>query len=329
MKNRFTTDPAIINTRLKARLSRSEFFGLTIALAMIGLIFIIAPYPNVFPFVDYNIFVNASQGNVIYYYYAYWLLPIFSILHWLPAPLGIIIWDMLNIGGIWFAARVFGGRGWLALVSYQMLYTLFVGQIAGIVVGCLALLWWGLANRKWHWAGVGLAIATAKYQLGGLGGLFLLSLATPAWREKWRVFIVPALVAVVSLIVYPLWIVEEFQRIQTIPPNDWGSITLWRWIGAWGLLLFLPPLLVPLSKEKRLIGLLTAAALALPYFQHTDLLLLFTMPIGWFALLGSAGYGLPIWGWYGMQITVPILLLVLYGTIFIPKIYRLWQENRV
>lgn len=237
------------------------------------------------------------------------------------------IWDMFNIAGIWFAARVFGGRGGLALISYQMLYTLFVGQIAGIVVGCLALLWWGLANRRWHWAGVALVIATAKYQLGGLGGLFLLMLAAPAWREKWRVLIIPALVAIGSLIVYPMWIVEEFHRIQTIPPNDWGSITLWRWIGAWGLLLFIPPLLTPLSKEKRLISLLTTSALALPYFQHTDLLFLFTMPIGWFTLLGSAGYGLPIWGWNGVQITAPIILSMLYGTIFIPEIYNKWRKK--
>ncbi len=324
--NAFTTDPTIINNRIKSRLSRGEFLGLTVSLSMLVVIFIIASYPNVFPFVDYNIFVNASHGNAIYYYYAYWLLPIFKALDWLPTPAGIIIWDLLNIAGIWFAARVFGGRGGLALISYQMLYTIFVGQIAGIVVGCLALLWWGLANQKWHWAGFGLAIAAAKYQLGGLSGLFLLIMAAPHWQKKWRVFIVPTLVAIGSLIIYPMWIVEEFHRIQTVPPNDWGSITLWRWIGAWGLLLFLPPLLMSLSKEKRFIGLLTASALALPYFQHTDLLLLFTLPIDWFVLLGSAGYGLPIWGWHGVQITVPLILLILYSSIFIPEIYKIRQK---
>lgn len=321
----FTPNPAVINRRLKRPLSLMEFFGVLLALAMIILYSGFKSYPNIF--VDYDIFIDTANNIFDYYYYAYWLLPVFELFSIIPTPVGILIWNTLNILGIWFAARVFGGRGGLTLITYQMLYVLYVGQIVGFVVGCLAFFWWSMANKHYYLAGLGLIIAAGKFQLGGLGGLFLWFLADNLWQDKIRSLVVPMLVAAASLIIYPLWPLVLFEHIQNTSPNNWGSITLWHWVGTWGLLLYFPPLFLPVSREKRLILLVTATALALPYFQHTDLLFLFTLPIGWFTMMGIAGYGLPFWGWAGIQNTVPLLLLLLYAYILLPEINRLRKNN--
>ena len=68
--------------------------------------------------------------------------------------------------GIWFAVRVFGGKSPLALLSYQMLFVCFYGQIAGVIVAGLALLWWSLERKRWLLAGIGAALALIKWQMG-------------------------------------------------------------------------------------------------------------------------------------------------------------------
>jgi hypothetical protein len=104
--------------------------------------------------------------------------------------------------------------------------------------------------------------------------------------------------------------------LQTAPPNDEGSISAWRWLGAWALVLWLPPIFFKLIRIKRFYLLLSANALALPYFQQTDLLMLFVMPLGWWATLGNIGYLLPVFGWQALQVLVVIPML-LYCVLFV------------
>ena len=92
------------------------------------------------------------------------------------------------------------------------------------------------------------------------------------------------------MIVYPGWPLEVYNLLLNNPPNDRGSISLWRWFGAWSLLLWVPPLVLRLSPERRTLALVAASTLAIPYFQSNDLLWLLVMPIGWIGLLGNLGY---------------------------------------
>jgi len=60
-----------------------------------------------------------------------------------------------------------------------------------------------------------------------------------------------------------------------------------------------------------------------PYFQQTDLLTLFILPIGWaYVILGNLGYLFFAVYWGGLQVLVVVPLLV-YSSIILPAIWRL------
>jgi hypothetical protein len=293
-------DPLEQDRRIHARISPAELFALLLAVCLLA-IFVWTRLQGLGSPIDYTNFVGFAQGKPVDYYYGYWMLPIFRLLGALPGPGGYILWNLLNLAGVFFATRVFGGKVILAICSYQMFYILYYGQISGLVVFGLALLWWGIAHRRWNWAGLGWIVAAAKFQVGLPIGLFLWLLADLTWRERLRILVVPALVSAASLILYPLWPLQLIQKMKARPPLDLGSLAPWRWIGAWALLFWVPPFVLPLSKEKRLIALSAATALGLPYFQQTELICLWVLPVGWLALLGNLGFFFPLLGWSALQ----------------------------
>ena len=218
---------------------------------------------------------------------------------------------VINILGVFFAVRVFNGKALIAVISYQMFYSLIYGNITGLIIGGLALCWWGLANRKWYIAGLGIALASAKFQTGITGSLILLLMAEISWKDRFRVMVVPVLIWLMSLVVYPGWPLQLLDNIINHPPDNLGSISLWRWIGPWALLLWLPPILLQLEPRQQFISLVAVMGLALPYFQQTDLLFLLVMPIGWIGLLGNFGYLMNLYGWISLQL-LAILPFIVY-----------------
>lgn len=300
--------------RLRRRLAPGELFALALAFGMVGIF--IWQRPNLsFAYLDFRIYLEAAQGNFsyqgLYYYYGYWMLPIFAVLSKFPLDLAYALWSGANILGVFLAVRVFGGKALVAVASYQMFYSLIYGNIAGLIVGGFALCWWGVVNRKWHIAGLGVALASAKFQTGLTGTLLLLCMADITWKDRLRVMTVPALVWLTSLVVYPGWLLQLMNNIIAHPPNDLASISLWRWLGPWALLFWLPPLVLRLEPQRRFIALAAAMGPALPYFQQTDLLFLLAMPIGWIGLLGNLGYLMGAYGWVALQ-ALAVLPLTIY-----------------
>ncbi len=127
-----------------------------------------------------------------------------------------------------------------------------------------------------------------------------------------------------SLIIYPLWPLSVFETIRNYPPNDWGSIALWRRLGPVALLFALPPLLLNLPRDRRLVAIMAAIPLVVPYFQQTDLLLLFAFPLGWLPLLGDIGLFYKVIGWQMMPILVMIPFIA-YGIAIAPGIQSILQ----
>lgn len=207
-----------------------------------------------------------------------------------------------------------------------MFYSLIYGNIAGLIVGGLALCWWGLASRKWHVAGLGIALASAKFQTGLTGTLLLPLMADITWRDRLQVMTVPVLIWLASLVIYAGWLLQLMNNLIAHPPNDLASISLWRWLGPWALLLWLPPLLLRLKPGRRLIALAAAMGLALPYFQQTDLLFLLAMPVGWVGLLGNLGYFMGVYGWVALQM-LAILPLTVYVLSLLSGFIRLFRAN--
>lgn len=301
-------NPQAISARLRKPPQRAEFFGLALSLGM-AVVFIVAHPDNIF--YDLRIYLQAARGDFSQYYYGYWFVPVFWLLDQLPLLAAAMALSLASIAAVFFAGRVFGTPAWLILAGYQMLYVLYYGQLSAVILGGLALLWWGLANRRWDWAGLGLLLAATKYQTGLLVGGFLLLYAPLPWRSKWKALLVPAAGFILAWLLFPGWIGQQVQAVRQLPANDFGSLAPWQWLGGWALLFWLPPLLLPMPAGRRLVFLAAANTLALPYFQQADLIILFALPSGWIApLLGNVGYLAQVFGYAVFQWLVAIPLLV-------------------
>lgn len=285
------TNTLVIRDRLSARITRWEFFALTVCMIVVILSIIFHSKFDHLPG-DYVFYINAANGNLYDFFYAPWILPVFRIFARLPLFPGYMLWSFANIMCVFFAARLFGGRTALTLLSFQMFSILVPGQITGIIGGGLALGWWGMAHKRWDLAGLGFLIASTKFQVGMTIGLFLLLAADITWTKRLRVLLIPAFIALLSLLIEPTWPLDLLIRIRANSPVDlMFNLSAWRWFDAAALLFWLPPLLLPLSRPQRLLGLASATPLALPYFQQLDLIILFVLPVGWLpVLLGNVGY---------------------------------------
>ncbi len=164
-----------------------------------------------------------------------------------------------------------------------MSFSLFWGQISGIICGFLGLFWWSLHQKKWWLAGIALLIVAAKPQTGGMFAFLLWIFADIEWKDKFRVLIIPIVAGFISLLVYPGWIMDVIARSGNA--YAWGNISLYQWIGPWALLLFLPALIVPMPKQQRFLLLAVTGILTIPYFLQTDLITLFLFPVGWIPIL--------------------------------------------
>ena len=323
-------DPEVVASRLRARLTRSEALALALSLAVVPLFAWAHSELGTKPF-DHLVYTRAATGDLSHYYYGEWLLPLLWLLARLPDPAGFIIWSMAGVVCTFWAARVFGGPAVPTLLGFQMLYASFLGQITGLLVGGLALAWWAVAHRRWNVAGLGLLLAGAKFQLGLPFGLLLLLAADIGWRERARVLIVPAVGVAVAFLLRPSWAADLLARMESIPPYDWASISLHRWLGPVALLLLLPPLALPLGREKRFLALAAACPLALPYFQQADLLALFVLPVGWLpVLLGNLGYLFFRFHFAALQ-ALWVVPLIVYCSVVAPGAYdcarRTWSRR--
>ncbi|MEW6718733.1 MAG: hypothetical protein AB1345_14695, partial [Chloroflexota bacterium] len=324
--DRLTTDPNEMDTRLKSRLTPWELLALGLSFSFVGL-FIWAQSRLQIPPYDYDIYIHTQEYDFYGFYYPHWTVPVFWLLNKLQHPYGYILLNAVSILSVFFALRIFGGNVPMALLSFQMLYVLFLGQIVGVLLGGLGLLWWGISHKRWYIAGLGLILAWTKYQIGIPACILLLLLAEISWKHWLRLLFIPLLVVGGSLILSPSWPLKLWETLQKYPVNDWGSISLWRWIGPYALLLWLPPLLLPLTRRTRFIALIATNAMALPYFQQTDILSLFILPIGWpFVLLGNLGYLFFLYYWKALQALVIIPLLI-YLTILTPPFFTTCQKG--
>lgn len=309
----FDLAPERMDARLRARFGKWEFFALVLAIAFtLGFAYMDMAF-DYGGFNDYREFMSATQGEYGGFFYGFWIMPVLQALNLLPIHLGYVLWGVLNIAGVWYAARVFGGNVTLTLVSYQMLYVVFYGNIAGIVVGALALMWWALHHRRYGLAGFAFLIAAAKFQLGVPLGLVMLALVDMTWRNRLIVVIVPVVGALLSLLLYPNWPLDLYKWSQRVPPNTAGSISLWRWIGPLALILWIPPLALKMPTGHRLVAIAATLALASPYFQQTDLVALYALPTGWIPLLGNLGYVFIGFEWAGFAVLtiIPVILYIL------------------
>lgn len=318
-------DPARIAARVTAPISRPE----AVVLVCIGVI-VTASLRYDAAGIDWEIFAGAADGRFesdrgLGYYYAYWLLPIFDAYDALGV-VGQLLWSMTNVAGVWFAARVFGSRPAVVLAGFGTLAGAYTGTITGVAVGALAGVHWACRSGRWTTAGALALVSVAKPQWGVvLTGLVCVH-ASPRVRDLVKVAAVPVVVAVASFVRWGWWPAELLERAADNPPV--GSSSLWSFIGPVAAVLWLPVLL-PMAQDRRLSLAAAASMLAVPYVQHYDLPVLWTMTadgLGLFShLYGVFSATLGERGALGL-LTLPTL--VAYGLLAREPVHGAWRWAR-
>ncbi|MEM7331042.1 MAG: glycosyltransferase family 87 protein [Chloroflexota bacterium] len=191
-------------------------------------------------------------------YPAYWVFQPFMIL---PPRLGFFLWNVVAVLGYIVALRHFKGKVLPFTLSIACFWTLYIGQIEGLMSLGLVL---GLVAGPFG-AGLGLFLLTIKPQIGLFSILFILF-----QRRDYRLLLVPATIYFASLIFWGWWIPDWIESIisRDLTGNP-SNISIW----PYGLVLL--PLLFYRPNSLRI--WLLVQSLILPYFPIYSLAILFTM----------------------------------------------------
>lgn len=318
-------DPATIRARVVAR---PDFIEALVVGSIVLILLLASPYDS--SGIDWEIFAGAADGEFISdrglgYYYAYWFLPLFDLFALAGLTVGGLLWSLLNVGGAWFAARVFGARPAVVLAGFGTLSGFYTGTITGVAVAALAGMWWAAHEERWTLVGVLSVVAVAKPQWGLVVGSLIVAQARPPLRAWPRLIVGPAIAVGASLAAYGWWPGDVFDRIDALPPEGNGS--LWHFLGPAVIVLWLA-VLVPMDPRRRLAVAAACALMAVPYVQQYDYLLLWVLVADGVGLFShSFGMLSTAFGEEGARGFQTLMPLVTYAYLVVPPV-REWFARR-
>jgi len=258
-----------------------------------------------------------------------WLLPWTpdavapAYLHLLTSPLGTLpptlalaALSALSMIGFLILSESAGVSPWCAVLGAPVVYTLWLGQLGGIVAFGAALAYLVVADKvPPGWGGIAVLLLLVKPQVGGLLSLYVLF--TLLQRDRldfyWSLYAVAA-VLLLSAVVFGPWLG---------PWLDWilaraGEPT----IENLGIGLLAAPLLtiliVQMPPTRRMALLLILNPLLSPYVQHYDFAVLVVV-------MASPGLALATWGAVFLRITtgsVEWLWWIPFGALW----WWIWRE---
>ena len=242
----------------------------------------------------------------------------------MPGRSGYLAFMAFTLGATIWAAYLFGGRPTLVILSSHMAWILWWGQLEGWAALGMVLGYFALENRSWIMMWIALLMATFKPQAG------LMPLVAMWWwsgRDRWKAAAAMVATLVISILVWGPWPVWYAKAITT----NYSGLQFWsNWNSSIGLIalpLLIPALLVPMTRQKRLIALTATACLAITYMPYYSTILLLCFAIPWWAyIFGFTGYLVPLIGPLGWNIVVLLpatLLLWIYW-----PIARDWYRRR-
>jgi len=258
-------------------------------------------------------YLPAGRNHLNQFYNPYWVRPLFELLALLPFRQAYLVVMGMDVS-IYVAALCLLGVRWVyPLTTYQFYYTLFYGQIDPLVTLGLALEWRATRQRRAGWFGLGMVLALLKPQVS-LAATAFLWWRLGEWRRRVRSLLPLLGAAVLSVLRYGWWFDDVVIRLSTSPPNRWGSISLWEWIGPYALLLWIPAFMGPLNEPEKLRFILATAALAMPYFQQNSLISLqaFLGPWAWLGNVSFVYYFNPALGWK-IGVVLPLGIYLRYA----------------
>jgi hypothetical protein len=243
----------------------------------------------------------------------------------MPWPWGYITFMAFTLAAAVLGAYWFGGQPIGLLLSSQMFWVLWWGQLEGWAILAVVLAWVAVGRRWWWLMTVALALATLKPQIG------LAPVALLWWwsgRERWKPVAVLGGIFIYTLLVWGPWPIWYWQGMQHGAFVAQHAQSVRASLGMWAWPLLLPALCVPLSPTQRVLALAAAAQLASPYLPYysTILLLMFNIP-PWIYAVSLLGYLAPWLGptfaWRSM-VSVPLATL---AWIYWPWVRARWQPR--
>jgi len=253
-----------------------------------------------------------------------WLAPILAPFITMPGRSGYVIFIGVTIFMFLYSINIFKGNPIYTLVSAQLFWILWWGQIEGIVILGIALGWVAYKKQSWELLTLALLLGALKPQIGAVP---LLAIWWWFGSDRWKSLAIFISVVIVTIIIYGPWPLWIFEGILWITNNTqygpWNSS-----IGLLGLPLFIPALLIKLNHEQRLIALIATSVLVSPYmpFYSTIILFLFDIPL-WMIVFALIGYFPNVLGtaiaWNGIVLLPISILAWLYFPFLKPFIIRI------
>jgi hypothetical protein len=205
----------------------------------------------------------------------------------LPDPVGFMVFLAFTIAAFIYGANHFRGKIVPMLLSAQFFWILWWGQIEAFALLGLILAQFAFEKKSWKLMFLALIFASFKPQVG-----FIPVLAYWWWsgRERWKPMLGLLMVFALSLLIWgpwPVWYAEGLLKFAGDGhANGWNAS-----IGLIALPLFVPALLVPLDREKRILALTATALLVSPYMPYYSSIILLVMNIPiWAFFFAFTGY---------------------------------------
>lgn len=242
-----------------------------------------------------------------------------------PGRFGYYLFLIATIIMVLAGVNYFRGNPILTLLSSQMFWVLYWGQLEGWGVLGLVLAWKAVETQSWLIMFISLAIASFKPQVGMVPVLFLWWFSG---RARWKSLAALVCLFLASLLIWGPWPVWYYQGIIKFVGD--GHFGTWNASLGWiGIPLFIPALLIPMEKRKRIIALTATALLASPYMPFYSTILLLCLEIPWWIyLFAFLGYFPAVFGTtiaFNGIIVIPILVL---GWLYLPYIKKWWENRR-
>lgn len=216
-----------------------------------------------------------------------WMAPFMAPFVSLPGRAGYLIFMAAIIAMTIYGVYVFGGRAIPTLISAQMWWVLWWGQLEGWGILGLVLGWAALVKQSWSLMFLALTLAAFKPQVGLIPVLVL-------WwwsgKDRWRSITAFVVLAIASVVIWGPWPVWYLQGIFKFVGDNhflsWNSS-----LGYYFIPLYLPVFFLPLSREKKLIALTATTLVVSPYLPFYSTLIMFCFNIPWWSyFFGLIGY---------------------------------------
>lgn len=280
-------------------------------------------------------FRNGARGDYSLVVTPYWSLFLSIFPAQIPEPFGYIIWITLGAFLVIITAKYFKSPLLAVILSYQMSWVLYYGQIDPFILFGIGLGYNSILNKKPFWLGIAMSLVTIKPQIGLLLAIYFFVLSS----SKIKTAIAFLLIVLASMLIWPGWperlIFKQIIPFMSRPQNNWTNTSLR--IPFWTSLLFsLSSLMAPMSLKNKIPLLLATNLLVSPYSTIYSQLLLLSVGlpylfnifgfIPWAVTLIAGPFGNWQWGFIFPLCVVLYLYYVVYKQEKLVKIW-LWRIN--